>query len=124
MKSESWHTAMSRRRKVRKAESALHKWAIEANVGQTSAWKGRVAEAAVLLRLVLRGYEPLRAVFDGDHVDWFVRGSGECVIKLQVRWARADKKYGLPMISLKRKGKSRQKYTDGSIDIFVAYDFF
>lgn len=40
---------------------------------QWRAWKGRVSEAAVLLRLTLWGFDPLRAVFDGDCVDWFVR---------------------------------------------------
>ncbi len=107
--------------KDRGAESKAHRIAA-ALPDRSSAWKGRVAEAAILFRLVLRGYEPMRSVFEGDVVDWFVRVSDR-IVRIQVRWAGRGK-HGLPYIDLRRKGKSRVKYLDGVIDLFVGYDLF
>ena len=108
--------------KDRGRESECHRLVHEARVPQTTAWKGRVAEAAVLLRLVLRGFEPMRAVFEGDSVDWLVRITPTHFVRLQVRWA-GHGKHGLPAIDLRRKGKSKDSF-EGSIDFFVAYVLF
>ena len=111
------------RRKDRGEESDLSKLVRGLGVPQTTAWKGRVAEAAILLRLVVRGFEPLRAVFEGDSVDWFVRVSSSRIVRLQVRWA-GQGKYGLPGLDLRLHGRKRAKFTEGVIDYFVGYNFF
>jgi hypothetical protein len=123
-------TAERRRRNVpasprrdRGEESAISKLVRGLEVSQTNVWKGRVAEAAVLLRVVLHGFEPMRAVFEGDSVDWFVRTAPSRIVRLQVRWA-GQHRHGLPCIELRRKGKSRHKYGANVIDYFVGYNFF
>jgi hypothetical protein len=111
------------RRKDRGEESAISKLVRGLGVSQTTTWKGRVAEAAVLLRLVLHGFEPMRAVFEGDSVDWFVRVTPSRIVRLQVRWA-GQPRYGLPCIELRRKGTSRRKFGADVIDYFVGFNFF
>lgn len=107
-------------RKNQGEESANHRLARTLGIKQTTAWKGHVAEAAVLYRLVLWGFEPLQAVFEGDSVDWFVRLPSEKIIRLQVKWA-ARGRYGLPLIQLTKSGR---KYKPGQLDFFVGYDLF
>ena len=109
---------------LRGEESAAHKVVTSLNLEQTSAWKGRVAEAATLLRLVLRGYEPMRTVFEGDSVDWLVRLPDERIVRLQVRWAHQGRG-GAPTVNLRSwDGKRHHKYEDGKIDFIVGYDLF
>lgn len=113
-------------RKPRGVQSDLHRLAVSLGVAQTSAWKGRVAEAAVLFRLVLRGFEPLRAVFEGDCVDWFVRIPSGRIVRLQVKWA-SEPTQGQPFVSLEKAyggGKKRRRYEDGKLDCVIGYDLF
>jgi len=55
--------------------------------GLTSEHKGRIAEAAVLFRLVVLGYTPLRSVFEGSRSDWLIELEDARVVRLQVKWA-------------------------------------
>jgi transposase-like protein len=88
----------------------------------TRAEKGRIAEAAVLLRLAILGVPIYGSPFDGDAHDWVVR-AGDRFVTIQVKWASSSK--GSPSISLCRAdGRKRvRKYTmaDG-VDFFVGYD--
>ena len=51
--------------------------------------KGKIAEAAVLLRLTLQDFTVYASPFDGDKADWVVQvpETGK-IHKIQVRWAR------------------------------------
>jgi len=106
-------------KKPRGKESTIHRKVVDFGVDQTTTWKGRVAEAAVLYRLVALGFEPLRAVFEGDSTDWFVKTPRK-ILYLQVRWAWTPSE-GLPMMDVRRKGKGKQKFTEGQVDFFVGY---
>jgi transposase-like protein len=113
--------------KPRGVESDLSKLVKSIGVEQSTTWKGRVSEAAVLLRLVTRGFDVLRPVFEGDCVDWFVRLPSRSIVKLQVKWTQLGT-YGLPFASLEKTSNGskpkRKKYPDGAIDFVVGYDLF
>lgn len=113
--------------KPRGIESDLSKLVRSIGVDQSTTWKGRVSEAAILLRLVLRGFDVLRHVFEGDCVDWFVRLPSGVIIKIQVKWAQVGA-HGLPFASLEKTSNGskpkRKRYPDGSIDFVVGYDLF
>lgn len=85
--------------------------------------KAKVAEAAVLFRLVLHGFDVYGRVFDGQKADWVVEGQ-----KVQVRFARWCK-YGTPIVSLRCGGGSRnhrgkRRFEDGEFDVLVGYDLY
>ena len=90
--------------------------------------KSKIAESAVLFRLVLHGFIPYRSIFDGDKVDWFVEvpETGK-KWKIQVRWTKGNKnKKELPRISLICiDGHSTQrKFKEGEFDFIVGYDLY
>jgi hypothetical protein len=90
----------------------------------TNERKGRIAEAAVLFRLALYGFEVYEPAFDDESLDLIIRRNK--LIKLQVRWASEDKRYGLPFIRLRcSDGRgSLKRYDDGDFDFMVGYDLF
>jgi len=86
--------------------------------------KGRIAEAAVLFRLALRGYEVYGPAFEGGACDWLVMtASGPK--RVEVRWAKQSRD-GLPIISLRksagRKGSKRAAHD--AFEFLVGYDLF
>lgn len=107
--------------KERGVESDLFRLAASLPIEQGTNWKGRVAEAAVLLRLVVRGLNPLRCTFEGDAADWTVYASSRA-IRLQVRWATVQGKRGLPLFSIRKS--NRKPYKGGDVDFFVGYCLF
>ena len=89
--------------------------------------KAKIAEAAVMLRLVLQGFCPFGSVFDGDKTDWLVEipQTGK-VLKIQVKWAKGTKDIGLPLVNLQcAEGASGiRRYKKGEFDFIVGYVLF
>ena len=89
--------------------------------------KGRIAEAAVLFRLVLHGFTPYSSSFDGDKIDWMVQvpETGK-ILKVQVRCVRTANRHGLPVVSLTcMEGHNRRRrYEEGEFDFIVGYYLF
>lgn len=86
--------------------------------------KGRIAEAAVLLRLSLLGLIPAKPVFDGETSDWLVELPGRPDIKrIQVKWMKTGT-HGQPFAPLTSTGSSGKVkvYTQADFDILVGYD--
>ena len=88
--------------------------------------KGRIAEAAVLLRLSLLGLVPAKPVFDGETSDWLVEIPGAAkILRVQVKWARRQL-YGQPFVVLassNTNGKIRV-YAPSDFDVIVGYDLY
>lgn len=87
--------------------------------------RAKVAEAAVLYRLVIHGFNPFGSMFDGDKTDWLVEVPSGQVHRLQVKTARSGR-HGRPAISLHCSdgvGGSRT-YRKGEFDFMVAHDLF
>lgn len=88
--------------------------------------KGKIAEAAVLLRLVLGNFTVFGSMFDGDKADWFVEVPGTRKrLKLQVKWVKRMPQ-GLPLISLLcYEGHCTQRtYQEDECDFIIGYDLF
>ena len=87
--------------------------------------KAKIAEAAVLLRLALHGFNVFGSVFDGDRTDWLIESPSGRVLKVQVKWA-STKRHGLPTISLHcTEGHNKQRsYKVGEFDVIVGYDAY
>ena len=88
--------------------------------------KAKIAEAAVLFRLVLHGFIAFGSVFDGDKADWMVEvPDTNKILKIQVRWAQT-RPHGLPLIGLHcTVGHStQQRYADGDFDFIIGYDLY
>jgi hypothetical protein len=86
--------------------------------------KGRIAEAAILLRLTAIGLPAYKAPFDGDEVDWLVR-TGSRTVVIQVKYASGEGKRS-PKIRLRKsngRGKYR-RYEQEEVDFFVGYDLY
>jgi len=87
--------------------------------------KMKIAEAAILFRLVLHGFIVYGSLFDGDKTDWLVESGDGKAVRIQVKWARTSKQYGLPFISLScTEGHNQaRRYEEGEFDFIVGYDF-
>jgi len=89
--------------------------------------KGRIAEAAVLFRLAVHGFDIYSAIFDGDKTDWLVQvpETGK-ILKLQVRCVNATNQHGLPNILLTcaEGHNARRRYKQGEFDFIVGYYLF
>lgn len=86
--------------------------------------KGRIAEAAALLRLTLLGLVPAKPVFDGERSDWLVEIPGTTVVRrIQVKWLKHSH-YGQPLCPLTSTGASGRclHYTPKDFDVLVGYD--
>lgn len=91
----------------------------------TSIEKGRIAEAAVLLRLAVLGLTPYQSAFEGGSYDYLVQLPSKEIRTFQVRWARQASR-GSPTLSLHRshgRGKT-QRYMVGDLDFLVGYDLY
>src|SRR5205085_10331755 len=86
--------------------------------------KGRIAEAAVLFRLALHGFNPYSSFFDGDKIDWIVQvpETGK-ILKLQVRCVNATGSHGLPnvLLTCAEGHDGRRRYKEGEFDYIVGY---
>jgi hypothetical protein len=111
-------------RKDRGEESRWHKLVAGKQLSRHQ--KAKIAEAAVLFRLVLHGFAPFGSVFDGDIADWLVQvpETGRSVT-IQVRWVKQGR-HGLPMVSLRRtEGHNTEvRFKAGEFDYIVGYDLF
>ena len=89
--------------------------------------KGRIAEAAVLFRLALHGFNPYSSFFDGDKIDWIVQvpETGK-ILKIQVRCVNSTNHHGLPAVSLTctEGHNKRRRYKEGEFDFIVGYYLF
>ena len=84
--------------------------------------KGRIAEAAVMFRLAILGYEVLRSVFEGLSVDCFAYNSvSGKIARIQIKWSRRAE-HGRPFFQIwsdeKNKFRSQERF-----DFIVGYDF-
>jgi len=89
--------------------------------------KGRIAEAAVLFRLALHGFDAFSSIFDGDKTDWLVQvpETGK-ILRIQVRCVNTAKRHGLPAILLTcaERHHKRRRYREGEFDFIVGYYLF
>jgi hypothetical protein len=119
------HAPTGGAKKDRGDESPLHRMVSGTLLSRQT--KAKIAEAAVLLRLVVNGFVPFGSVFDGDKTDWLVEvpTTGK-TLKIQVKWAGSSRKYGMPCISLTcTTGHNQQtRYKPSDFDFIVGYDFF
>ena len=86
--------------------------------------KGRVAEAAILLRLAILGIPVYSSPFDNEKDDWLVKTPSGRYLSLQVRWVTWYKQ-GAPTIRLTRTMTTGtrvicQRLTE--YDIIIGYD--
>jgi transposase-like protein len=85
--------------------------------------KGWVAEAAVLFRLAVMGFDVYGSSFDGGKFDWVVGTPDGRVVRVQVKAARYGKS-GLPGVALccSNGRHAMRRYRDGEFDVLVGYD--
>lgn len=108
-------------KKDRGEQSKYHEMAEGRNLDPNQ--KAKVAEAAVLLRLTVMGFEVFRGTHDGTKADWIalVPATGK-LWKIQVKLTRSGTD-GLPY-TLLRCSQSARKYEAKDIDCIVGYDLF
>ena len=86
----------------------------------------RVAEGAVMLRLLARGFGVFGSPFDGDRADWVVEHPiSRNIWKIQVKSA-VQGRTGLPIVSLAHRPdqKGVRRYKDNEFDFIVGYNLF
>lgn len=121
-KSAKWKTAMVATRKPRGEPSRLFKVFAE-HQQHTSRDKGRIAEAAVFLRLTMLRFNVLKPSFEGDSADWVIQTPQGAFVRLQVKYCGTHGKTGLPSVSLRGSG-SKKRYQTNSFEFIVGYDLF
>jgi len=112
-------------KKERGAESLLHQQVPAENLSNHQ--RAKVAEAAVLLRILIHGMSPYGSVFDGDKTDWLVEvPNTPRVLKIQVKWTQRSREHGLPLVGLTCSDghKGKRCYKPGEFDFIVGYDYF
>jgi len=109
--------------KDRRPESSMHK-AIPASQ-MSPAQKGKVAEAAAMLRLQVHGIPAYKSPFDGDRIDLVILGQDGKAKKCQVKWAKSART-GLPSVPIRcADGRSRlRRYKDDEFDFLLGYHYF
>jgi len=116
-------TKNSLRRKPRvSVPSKLHEMASDRELSRAE--KGRIAEAAVLLRLLLAGFLVYRPALDGGTVDWLAEDTTtRRILRIQVRWAPISMETGQPLISLVKMNGRRtyRRYLPGEFDFMIGY---
>ena len=87
--------------------------------------RARIAEAAVLFRLALRGLDTYGRVFDGQKADWVVT-NGCKTARVQVRSLSWHKGRGRPSLSLRcSKGRhGTRRIRNDEFDVLVGYDLY
>ena len=112
-------------KKDRGEESRYNKLVV--GQGLSNQRRGRIAEAAILFRLALHGFDIYTSAFDGDKIDCLVQipDNGR-IFKLQVRCVHSPSKHGLPVIRLKcaEGHDQRRRYREGEFDFIVGYYLF
>lgn len=111
-------------KKNRGEESKHHKAVIWQELSRQR--KGKIAEAAVLFRLALYGFDAYMSISDGDKADWLVEVPETAqIIKLQVRTV-CSFKHGLPGILLTcTEGHGRRRrYERSDFDFITGYCLF
>lgn len=91
----------------------------------TSQQKGRIAEAAVILRILLNGFNPYKSQFDGDRIDLLVEvPESHRLLKIQVKLASHRNPFGRPAVSLQcTEGHNKQRrFQIGEFDYIIGYD--
>lgn len=111
-------------KKDRGEESKHHKAVVWQSISRQQ--KGKIAEAAILFRLALHGFNAYLSISDGDKADWLVEipETGRA-IKLQVRNV-CSFKHGLPGIrfTCAQGHNKRRRYKEGEFDFIVGYYLF
>jgi len=93
----------------------------------TRARKAKIAEAAILFRLVLHGFDVYSSIFDGDRIDFIINYKGR-IKKIQVKSVQEGSKSVLPHIPLVSTsgglchGIYSYRYKEEDFDFIVGYD--
>lgn len=85
--------------------------------GLSSRQKGKIAESAILFRLVLKNFTVFGSPFDGDRSDWLV-DTGEKLYRIQVKLLQGRE------LSLRRTDKKvgqHCRYKPGEFDFIIGY---
>jgi transcriptional regulator with XRE-family HTH domain len=110
---------------LRKDRGQPSKWVQQVNVQSlTRAQKAKIAEAAVLFRLVLFGFNVYGPVFDGDRTDWLIETPlARKLLRIQVKWCRTPV-VGQPMVTLMCADGAHgmRRYEECEFDAIVGYD--
>lgn len=89
----------------------------------TRAEKARIAEAAVLFRLVLHGFDVAKPAFDGARADWIATSTAyRRSVRLQVKTLHRLRS-GTLLLSLRYNAR-RNRYSKKEIDFIVGYDLY
>jgi transposase-like protein len=111
-------------KKDRGEESKHYKTIIWRDI--SSQQKGKIAEAAILFRLALHGFNAYLSISDGEKADLLVEipETGK-VVKLQVRNV-CSFKHGLPgiLLTCAQGHNKRRRYERGEFDFIVGYYLF
>lgn len=107
--------------KRKKDRSALAKLA--GDVSFSAEQKGRIAEAAVLLRLCVLGFEVYSGEFGKESLDYLVKSPSGSILRLQVKWASSQDR-GSPVVKLTTSSgrKRSRRYDSLSFDVLLGYD--
>lgn len=112
-------------KKPRGEESPLHQMM---NPQASRLQKAKIAEAAVLFRMTVCGFNVFGSPFDGDKADWLVEipETGR-IVKVQVKWAAPRRKTSncveMRLRCVEGHNKSRT-YRKGDFDFIVGYDLY
>ncbi len=111
------HTlAIKKRTKLREPDSKFAQFVSSLDREE----KSIAAEIAVLFRLVIRKFRPMKPLFASDVGDWIVtKPNSRKVAKVQVKCTLAER-HGLPSINL--RSSNRGRYKKGDFDFVVGYD--
>lgn len=115
-RTEPWNKGT---RKYKAEESWYHRLATQNKLSGNQT--GKVAEAAVLLRLCAHGFSVYQSQFDGDRLDWLIETSDGRLIRIQVKQAYHCHR-GMPVVSVRRP--ESKKYVEGDFDVIVGYDLY
>ena len=93
------------------------------NEEYTTSQKGKIAESAVIFRLVLRKFEIYKSIFDGDKVDLVIQNPKNSeLIKIQVRWAgKCRNGQRTFKLTCSDGRKNSRKYDDNEFDFIIGY---
>jgi hypothetical protein len=114
-------------KKDRGEESELHRIVRSSNLNGNKVAK--VSEAAVMLKMLVRGFNVFGSMFDGEKADWIVETKVGRILKIQVKTTTRGL-HGLPFVNLTRgvnngcKIQVRNRYVKGDFDFMVGYDLF
>jgi hypothetical protein len=109
---------------IKREESKYHRMVEPGSL--TGHRRAKIAEAAVLFRLTLRGFTAYASCFDGEKIDWLaVEDTTGRMLRVEVRCVH-HQKYGYPAIRLRcsnGRGQCRRMRQE-EFDILVGYDLY